>query len=338
VRVVTTDLMIRARAGDGDAFRELVEPHRRELQVHCYRILGSFQDAEDALQDTLLTAWQGLGGFEGRASFRTWLYRIATNRCLNARRSASRRPAKEWDVPNVEPREPTRFGEVLWLEPYPDALLEGAIDEPLGPEARYEQTESSSLAFVTALQVLPPHQLAVLILRDVLGYHANEVADMLDVTVESVTSALKRARASLQRRLPPADDRDPPPAYASPSEDAIVAKFVRAWESADLDALVALLTDDVFRSMPPMPYEYEGRDVVARFCASIFSSGRRFDLVPTRANGQPAFGAYLRAPDGIAHGVGLYVLTLTGDRICAMTRFENTVLPSFGLPRSLPIR
>jgi RNA polymerase sigma-70 factor (ECF subfamily) len=297
-------------------------------------MLGSFQDAEDALQDTLLAAWQGFGGFEGRASLRTWLYRIATNRCLNARRSASRRLAKEWDVPNVEPPEPTRLGEVVWLEPLPDALLEGAIGVPLGPEARYEQTESVSLAFVTALQVLPPRQLAVLILRDVLGFHANEVAGMLDSSVESVKSALKRARASLQDRRP-TDGREPPPASGSPSEDAIVAKFVRAWESADLDALVALLTDDVFMSMPPMPFEYEGRDVVARFCASIFRAGRRFDLVPTRANGQPAFGAYLRGSDGISHGIGLYVLTLTGDRICTLTRFENSVFPSFGLPRSL---
>jgi RNA polymerase sigma-70 factor (ECF subfamily) len=336
--VATADLISRARAGDGDAFRELIEPHRRELQVHCYRMLGSFQDAEDALQETLLAAWQSFGGFEGRASLRTWLYRIATNRCLNARRSASRRPAKEWDVPKVEPPAPTRHGEIPWLDPYPDALLEGVIDAPLGPEAHYEQTESISLAFVTALQVLPPRQLAVLVLRDVLGFHANEVADMLDSTVESVTSALKRARASLQRRWPPAADLDPSPAGDSPAEDAIVAKFVRAWESADLDELVALLTDDVFISMPPMSFEYEGRDVVARFCASLFGSGRRFDLVPTRANGQPAFGAYLRAPNGISHGTGLYVLTLTGDRICAMTRFENSVLPWFGLPRSLPSR
>jgi RNA polymerase sigma-70 factor (TIGR02960 family) len=333
--VVGGDLMSRARAGDGEAFRKLTEPHRRELQVHCYRMLGSFQDAEDALQDTLLAAWQGFGGFEGRASLRTWLYRIATNRCLNARRSASRRPAREWDVPNVEPPEPTRLGEVVWLEPFPDALLEGAIDAPLGPEARYEQTEAISLAFVTALQILPPRQLAVLILRDVLGFHANEVADMLDSTVESVKSALKRARANMQHRRLTTDDREPPPAADSPPEDAIVVKFVRAWESADLDALVTLLTDDVFMSMPPMPFEYQGRDVVARFCASIFRAGRRFDLISTRANGQPAFGAYLRAPTGIRHGTGLYVLTLTGDRISAMTRFDNSVLPSFGLPRSL---
>jgi RNA polymerase sigma-70 factor (TIGR02960 family) len=338
VSAATAGLISRARAGDGDAFRELTESHRRELQVHCYRMLGSFQDAEDALQDTLLAAWQGLGGFEGRASLRTWLYRIATNRCMNARRSASRRRAKEWDVPGVEPPEPTRLGEVVWLEPFPGPLREGAIDAPRGPEARYEQAESISLAFVTALQVLPPRQVAVLVLRDVLGFHATEVAEMLDSTVESVNSALKRARAGLQRRPPRAKDREPPPAGGSPSEDKIAAEFVRAWESADVDALVALLTDDVFISMPPIPFEYEGRDLAARFCASIFRSGRRFDLVPTRANGQPAFGAYLRAASGIGQGSGLFVLSLTGERICAMTRFENSVLPWFGLPPSLPSR
>jgi RNA polymerase sigma-70 factor (TIGR02960 family) len=336
VREVAADVISRARAGDGDAFRELTEPHRPELHAHCYRMLGSFQDAEDALQETLLAAWRGFGEFEGRASLRTWLYRIATNRCLNARRSASRRPAKQWDVPNVDPPEPTRLGEVAWLEPFPDAVLVGASDVPLGPEARYERTESISLAFVTALQTLPPRQLAVLILRDVLGFHANEVADMLDTTVESVKSALKRARTSLQQRGPTTAGHEPAPACGSPTEDAIVTKFVHAWESADLDAIVALLTDDVFMSMPPMPFEYEGRDVVAHFCANLFRAGRRFSLVPTRANGQPAFGAYLHTPNGISHGTGLYVLTLSDDRICALTRFENSVLPSFGLPRSLP--
>jgi RNA polymerase sigma-70 factor (TIGR02960 family) len=335
--VVTADLISRAQAGDGDAFQELTEPHLRELQTHCYRMLGSFADAEDALQDTLLAAWQGLGAFEGRASLRTWLYRIATNRCLDVRRAASRRPAKEWDVPNVEPPEPTRLSEVAWLQPFPD-LLEGAIDVPAGPEARYEQTESISLAFVTALQVLPPRQVAVLILRDVLGFHASEVAGMLDSTVESVNSALKRARIGLQRRHPAAAGSEPPPAPGTSAEDAIVAKFVRAWEPADLDALVALLTDDVVISMPPMPFEYDGRDAVARFCAGLFGAGRRFDLAPTRANGQPAFGAYLRPPAGIRHGTGLYVLTLAGDQIRAMTRFDNSVLQWFGLPQSLPSR
>jgi RNA polymerase sigma-70 factor (ECF subfamily) len=326
---VTADLISRARAGDGDAFRALTAPHRRELEVHCYRMLGSFQDAEDAVQDTLLAAWKGLEGFAERASLRTWLYRIATNRCLNARRSASRRPAKAWSVPDVERPEPTRLGEIVWLEPFPDALLEGALDVPLGPEARYEQTESISLAFVTALQALPPRQLAVLILRDVLGFHASEVAEMLDASVDSVNSALKRARTGLEHRRP----AEPPPA----AEEAIVAKFVTAYEAADLDTLVAMFTDDVFISMPPMPFEYEGRDVVAGFCALILGPGRRFDLVPTRANGQPAFGAYLRTDSG-RHGTGLIVLTLAGDRISAMTRFENGVLPWFGLPRSLPNR
>jgi RNA polymerase sigma-70 factor (ECF subfamily) len=335
---MTADLISKAQAGDGDAFRELTEPHRRELQVHCYRMLGSFQDAEDTLQDTLLAAWQGLGDFQGRASIRTWLYRIATNRCLNALRAASRRPAKEWDIPKVVPPEPTRLGEIVWLEPFPDARMEGAFDVPAGPEARYEQTEAISLAFVTALQALPPRQLAVLILRDVLGFHANEVAGMLDSTVDSVNSALKRARAGLERHRPPTADPAPAPAAGSPSEDALVAKFVSAYEAADLDAVVALLTDDVFMSMPPMPLEYEGVDVVARFCAQILGPGRRFDLVPTRANGQPAFGAYLRSPAGVSHGTGLIVLTVRGNRICAMSRFENSVLPWFGLPRSIPGR
>jgi RNA polymerase sigma-70 factor (ECF subfamily) len=296
-------------------------------------MLGSFQDAEDVLQETLLAAWQGLAGYEKRASLRTWLYRIATNRCLNARRSASRRP-KEWNIPGVEPPEPTRLGEVVWLEPFPDALLEGVVDVPPGPEARYEQTESISLAFVTALQLLPPRQLSVLVLRDVLGFHAHEVADMLDTTTESVNSALKRARANLRHRSSPAAGAS----SGSSVEDEIVTKFVSAYESADIDAVVALLTDDVFVSMPPMPLEYEGREVAARFCASILAGGRRFDLVPTRANGQPAFGAYLRGPDGTSHGTGLFVLTVDGGGIRAMTRFENTVLPWFGLPRSLPSR
>ena len=335
---MTSELIARARAGDGEAFQRVIEPYRRELQVHCYRMLGSLQDAEDILQETLVAAWQGLGAFEERASIRTWLYRIATNRCLNARRAASRRPAKEWDVAEYQPPEPTRLGEIVWLEPFPDALLEGVMDAPLGPEARYEQAETISLAFVTALQVLPPRQLAVLVLRDVLGFHANEVAEMLDSTVDSVNSLLKRARAGMQRHPPSAVDREPAPAPDSAAERATVAEFVRAYESGDLDALVALLTDDVFLSMPPLPLEYEGIDVVTRFYGLMIGSGRRFDLVPTRANGQPAFGAYLRAPTGIRHGTGLLVLTLAGDRICSVTRFDTGVLPWFGLPRSLPSR
>lgn len=305
--------------------------------MHCYRLLGSFQDAEDALQDTLLAAWRALDRFDGRASIRTWLYRIATNQCLNAIRSASRRPAKEWDVPKIEPPEPSRLGEVVWLEPYPDALLDGAIAAPLGPEARYEQKESISLAFVTALQILPARQRAVLILREVLGYPAAEVADMLDSSVDSVNSALKRARATLHRRIPPSGMDDSPPAPASPAEEALVAKFAHAYESGDVDALVGLLTDDARVSMPPMPLEYLGRDAVAGFYAALMSADRKYHLVPTRANGQPAFGTYLRSgSDDIRRGTGLVVLTLAGGRISAVTRFDNSVLPWFGLPRSLP--
>jgi RNA polymerase sigma-70 factor (TIGR02960 family) len=324
---VTQELIGRARAGDGAAFRELTEPYRRELHVHCYRMLGSLQDAEDVLQDTLLAAWRGLGGFEGRASVRTWLYRIATNRCLNARRSASRRPAEEWNMPSVEPPAPTRYGEVAWLEPFPDALLDGGAAP--GPEASFEQREAISLAFVAAVQSLPPRQVAVLILRDVLGFRATEVAEMLDSTVESVNSALKRARAGLRR-----DAAAPAPVGDSPTERAVVARFVSAYEAGDVAALVALFTDDVFVSMPPIPLEYAGLEAAERLFASIFASGRRVGLVPTRANGQPAFGAYLRGPT--RHGGGLFVLTLAGDRISAFTRFDTAMFPYFGLPLILP--
>jgi RNA polymerase sigma-70 factor (TIGR02960 family) len=335
--VVSGDLLRLARSGDGDAFRDLTEPYRRELRAHCYRMLGSLQDAEDVVQDTLLAAWQGLAGFEERASLRTWLYRIATNRCLNELRAASRRPAREWNVPGVELPEPTRLGEAVWLEPYPDALLARAAGPPLSPEACYEQAESVSLAFVTALQALPPRQVAVLLLRDVLGFRASEVAGLLGVTVETVNSALKRARATMQHRhRAAADGREPPPAPGSPAEDAIVAKFVSSWESADLDALVALLTDDVFMSMPPMPFEYVGRDAVARFWAGLFSASRAVELLPTRANGQPAFGSYTRSPSGTRNGTGLITITLAGERICATSRFDAGVLPWFGLPLSLP--
>jgi RNA polymerase sigma-70 factor (TIGR02960 family) len=354
--VTTVDLISRARAGDGAAFEELTQPYRRELQVHCYRMLGSLEDAEDALQDTLLAAWRGLGAFEGRASLRTWLYQVATRRCLDARRAAARRPAKAWDVPHVQPPEPTRLGEVVWLQPYPDALLDGLPATPPGPEARYELAESVSLAFVTACQVLPPRQLAVLVLRDVLGFPAAEVAAMLGISVDAANSALKRARAGLQRSRgaePSVGSRaegavvgaagalakaEVAAAAGAPVEAGVVARFVRAWEAADVAGLVDLLTDDVFMSMPPMPFEYHGRDAVARFSAALFAADRRFDLVPTRANGQPAFGAYLRAPTGLRHGVGLYVLGLRAERISALTRFESSVLPRFGLPRSLPMR
>ena len=335
---MTTDLVVSARAGDAEAFRRLTDPHRRELQVHCYRMLGSLQDAEDALQETLLAAWQGLAGFEGRASVRTWLYRIATNRCLNALRTARRRPAQAWGTPGVEPPEPTRLGDVAWLEPYPDALLGGGAllgGVPLGPETRYERTESISLAFVAALQVLPPRQRAVLVLRDVLGYRAQEVADMLDATVDSVASALKRARATLRRKAPPEDA--PAPAPDSPAERALVARIADAYESGHVEALVDLLTADASLTMPPIPLEYHGREAVAAFLAVVDRRRRRYDVVPTRANGQPALATYVRPPGGgRRHATGLDVFTLGGSRIRALTHFDAGVLPWFGLPRSLP--
>jgi RNA polymerase sigma-70 factor (TIGR02960 family) len=334
---VTTELLDRARGGDGDAFRELTDPHRRELQVHCYRMLGSLQDAEDAVQDTLLAAWQGIKTFEGRSSLRTWLYRVATNRCLNVRRAADRRPpTAPWPVPGVTPIEPSRLGEITWLEPYPDTLLAEIRYDP-GPETRYESTEAISLAFVTALQLLPPRQRAVIVLRDVLGFHAGEVADMLESTIESVTSALKRARATLAPRLDRSSE-ERPPAPRSAAEAELLDRLTRAYESGDVDALVALLTNDVVVAMPPLPLEYHGLDLAFRFHHDVvFRDGRTYRLIPTRANGEPAFGAYVRDPaGGPSHALGLMVFTLAGDRIRAITRFDTVMFPYFGLPRSLP--
>ena len=334
--MVTTELIARARSGDGDAFRQLIGPHRRELMVHCYRILGSVQDAEDALQETMLAAWQGLRGFQERSSVRTWLYRIATNRCLNALRAGSRRPQAGPPPLGAEPLEPTSLGEVTWLEPFPDALLEGLADRTPGPEARYETREAISLAFVTALQLLPPRQRAVLILRDVLGFRASEVAGMLECTEESVTSALKRARAATARRLDPEEQREPAPPPGSPAEQQLVARLTAAFEGGAVQDVVALLTEDVLLSMPPLPLEYQGRELVRRFFTAVWR-GRQYRLVATRANGQPAFAFYVRDPQaGVAHANGLLVATLAGPQIHAMTRFDNSVLPSFGLPRTLP--
>jgi RNA polymerase sigma-70 factor (ECF subfamily) len=328
------DLLARARAGDGEAFAGLVEPYRRELQVHCYRILGSVADAEDALQDTLLAAWQGLAQFEGRASFRTWLYRVATSRCLDTLRSVARRHPISSPPPEGDPPEPARLGEVLWLEPYPDVLFEGLADNAPGPEARYEARESISLAFIKALQLLPPRQRAALILRDVLGYHAREVAAVLDASEESVTSALKRARAALHHRYPPPGQREPPPPPGSAAEQHLVERLTRAFETADVAGIITLLTEDAWLTMPPL--EYQGRELAARFFTAVLR-GRTRRLIATRANGQPAFGLYARDPQtGVCHALGLLVLTLTGSQICAMTRFDNSVLPRFGLPRTLP--
>jgi RNA polymerase sigma-70 factor (ECF subfamily) len=335
-----TDLIARARAGDDLAFEHLVDPYRRELQVHCYRMLGSLQDAEDALQETLLAAWQSFGEFEGRSSVRTWLYKIATNRCLNALRAASRRPSVspaapfEFDVP-----EPTRLGEVLWLQPYPDVLLEGVADAAPGPAARIEAREAISLGFVTTLQLLPALQRTVLVLRDVLGFRATEVATMLDTTEEAVTSALKRARHALQARRDFDGGHEPPPAPGSAAERALIDRLAVAWESGDLGAIMASLSDDVWLSMPPLPLEYQGREVATRFFeAVVFRPGaHRFKIVATRANGQPALGFYfVDAVTGAARAGGILVLTLAGERVSAITRFDAGIIDRFGLPRTLP--
>jgi RNA polymerase sigma-70 factor (TIGR02960 family) len=334
---VSTELIERAQTGDGEAFRELTDPYRRELQVHCYRFLGSLQDAEDALQDILLAAWRGLSGFEGRASVRTWLYQIATNRCLNMLRSARRHAAAEFSVPGVEPPEPSGFGEVSWLEPYPDVLLDG-VAMTTGPEARYEASEAISLAFITALQTLPPRQRAVLVLLDVLGFGAAETAGMLSATVDSVNSALKRSRAAVHDRTGSSRRREPPPQPDSPAERALAVRLTAAYQAGDVGQLVALLTDDVRITMPPVPLEYLGLEAAVRFNATVaFRGGRSYDLIPTRANGQLAFAAYIRDPaGGVRHAMGLLVMTLSGERVTEIARFDNTVLASFGLPRTLP--
>jgi RNA polymerase sigma-70 factor (TIGR02960 family) len=327
--------LARARAGDEGAFRELIEPHRRELQLHCYRILGSIQDAEDLVQETLVAAWRGLETFEGRASVRSWLYRIATNRCLNSLRDRSRRPKEVQTMSDA--LEPTRLIEPVWLEPYPDVLLEGIPDRSPGPAARYEARESVELAFIVALQALPPRQRVVLVLCDVLGFRLAEAAGMLDTSETSVKGALQRARAALKERLPKGD-RERAPRPDSASERRLVGRFSDAVESGDVDQLVALLTEDARLTMPPLPLEYQGHDAIGAFLRHREEvRGRRLRVVPIRANTQPAFGCYL--PDtqtGIAHPHAIFVLTLEGDGVSAITWFgDKSVFPHFGLPRTL---
>jgi RNA polymerase sigma-70 factor (TIGR02960 family) len=327
-------------APDDQAFRELVERHRRELQLHCYRILGSVQDAEDLVQETLLAAWRGLEHFEGRASLRSWLYRIATNRCLNAMRDSGRRPQQlatrtEEYVPRPEP---THRTEPIWLDPYPDVLVEGIADAAPGPDVRYEAREALALGFVVGLQHLPPRQRAVLVLRDVLGFRAAEVAEMLETSEASVNSGLQRARAALEERIP-ADGRERAPLPSSARERELLGRFADAFERGDVGSVLTLMTDDAWLRMPPEPEEYQGLVAIEGFLDDAF--GRRADkgvrLVPTRANSQPAFGLYLEDPRApIAHAGGVLVLTLEGDSISAITRFGDTsVFPYFGLPRTL---
>jgi RNA polymerase sigma-70 factor (TIGR02960 family) len=313
---------------DEHAFRELTEPYRRELQLHVYRIVGSVEEAEDLLQETLLAAWSGYERFEGRASVRAWLYRIATNRSLDALRARRRRPEALPRMTGMP--EPTRRGEVLWLEPLPDQLIEGVPDDVPGPEARYEAKETVALAFVTGLQHLPPQQRAVLVLRDVLGFRAAEVAAMLATTEAAVNSLLRRARTALEGRLP-TSGRERAPLPGSRRERELVGRFAEAIEAGDVDAVVGLLTDDAWLTMPPQPLEYQGGDAIGLVLRDRTAMRGTPRLVPTRANTQPAFGVYFGG-----RAWALLVLTLEGERIAAITWFgRSEAFPRFGLPATL---
>jgi RNA polymerase sigma-70 factor (TIGR02960 family) len=327
---VSQTALDRARAGDEQAFSELTEVYRGELQLHCYRILGSLVDAEDMVQETLIAAWRGLPQFEGRASLRSWLYRIATNRCLNALRDAGRRRPPE-PIPPFDPPEPTRRAETTWLQPYPDVLLEQVADDAPGPEARYHAREAVELAFITSLQLMPPRQAATLVLRDVLGFPAAEVAAMLGTSETAIKGTLQRARASLDRHRSD-EKRQRTPPTASVPERELTRRFGEAFTTGDIDGVVELLTDDAWLAMPPAPHEYHGPAAIAAFLdvSNTWRGQRILRLVPTRANTQPAFGCYLaERGDSIACWAGLLVLTLAGDRIRGITRFHDNKLPRY---------
>lgn len=323
-----------ARAGDEDAFRALTEPWRPELLRHCYRILGSVQDAEDVVQETLLAAWRALADVREVRAVRAWLYRIATNRCLNALRAGRRRPpaAGRATHPATAPDEP------VWVQPFPDVLLEGLPDTAAGPEAVYEQRESMELAFIVGLQHLPARQRTVLVLRDVLGFRAGEVAEILDISEAAVKSALARAREGLAARA--VSPRDRSPRGTTEQENAVAAAFAAAVEAGDLHEVVMLLSSDARLSMPPDGETYRGRHAIGGFLKTrdrLRVASLR--LVPTRANTQPALACYLPCEqDAVARPYGLIVLSVRGDEITEITWFADcSVFPHFGLPRLLPL-
>jgi RNA polymerase sigma-70 factor (ECF subfamily) len=329
-------LLDAARTGDQRAFHTLVEPHGRELRAHCYRMLGSSHDADDALQDTLVRAWRGLAGFAGRSSLRTWLFTIATNVCLAAIERTPRRPLPVDLGPASDPRTGDwADGETVWLEPHPDHLLD---DGPTSPAARYERRESVELAFVAAMQALPATQRAVLLLRDVLGMSAKETALALDTTTASVTSALQRSRGTLRRLLPERSQQATLRALGDRRLQAVVTAYVDAWERGDVDAIVAMLADDATFSMPPYPTWYRGRADIAAFLPGG-PLREQWRLVPVRANGQIAFACFLwDAADRCYAAHSLDVVTLDGTRITHITAFLDDSVPSrFGLPRTLPV-
>jgi RNA polymerase sigma-70 factor (ECF subfamily) len=330
-----SQLIEEAVAGDERAFAELVAPHRRLLQAHCYRMLGSLQDAEDAVQETLLRAWRKLSSFQRRSSLRTWLYTIATNVCL---RVIERRPSRVLPIdygPAADPHQPIRepLLESVWIEPYPDERL-GLEQGPAGPEARYEQRETIELAFIAALQLLPARQRAVLILRDVLEFSGAEVAAALDTTAASVYSALQRAHATMEERRPDRTQQATLRALGDQELQAIVARYVAAWAEKDVDALVGMLTDTATLAMPPIPSWYRGRQAIARVLRSaVFDGTRRWRMVPTAANGQLAVGAYELDGSGVYAAHGVTVLTLRGALIDEISHFRTpSMVERFGLP------
>jgi RNA polymerase sigma-70 factor, ECF subfamily len=335
-----------ARRGDEQQFSELTEPYRRELQVHCYRILGSLHESEDMVQETMLKAWKRLDTYEGRASFRSWLYKIATNSCLDfLDQQKSRRLLPFEKLSPSDPKTPILPPalEIAWLEPFPDEWL--GDKSAINPEARYTDTESISLAFLTALQTLPPRQRAVLILRDVLDFSAIETADVLELTVSSVNSALHRARTTLSQRYHHGELEDSTMSSTDERTQWLLDHFVQAWETADVDGLVALLKADAAFAMPPSPSWYQGQIAIGIFAAAtVFGDGgmfpgkavQRWRLLPTRANGSPAFAIYQRDDRNEYQAFGLVAVTLSGDKLTQIISFIDPSLPPlFGFPETL---
>jgi RNA polymerase sigma-70 factor, ECF subfamily len=325
-----------ARAGQQHAFELLTEPYRRELLVHCYRLLGSLEDAEDVLQETLLRAWRRLDSFEGRSSLRAWLYKIATNASLDALDSRRVRGLPTTTHPAADPHDPfpapTR--EPIWLEPLPDALIDER--ETYNPEARYDSHESVTLAFLAALQSLPGRQRAVLILKDVLGWNVSEAAETLDMTEAAVNSALQRARATMHQ--PQEGARRAPARVNNPHTATLLARYVTAWERADTPALIATLREDVVLTMPPLPTWYQGHEALQFFFNNMLFAGEaagRFKLLATAANGAPAFAVYMRDAEGAYRPSALHVLTIENDQITVIDdflTFDNQLFSRFGLP------
>ncbi len=319
-----------------DAFERIAEPLRREIKVHCYRMMGSLHEAEDLVQETYLRAWRSFDSFAG-GSFRAWLYRIATNACLNA--LASRKHARRFLPDQLGPASTTPPGapatDVAWLEPFPDSNLEGIADASPTPEARYSSRESVKLAFVTAIQELPPRQRAALMLCDVLGWPAVEVAALLGSSTASVNSALQRARETLSKRYP--DGRPPHAPQPSPDQAQLLGRYLRAWQAHDADGLGALLKEDASVVMPPWLQWYVGRETIRSFFAEQWKTCGGLRLVPTAANGQPAFAVYERGADGRFAAHSVHVLTLAQDAVSTMTLFlEPRLVAAFGLPTVLP--